>query len=772
VHVSAPSRSSEPAQPSMRWRRVALVAALLEVAACSDCASCDGDDAASLLSHNMRVESRRVASVVHATPAPQDAKNASRRHQKGFVPRDAAEATGVEENNANDFEAFVAGLGTNSLMMCICMVVFMVLRVRYPPMFSYNVINGTAPETPPEGIFGWAQASWRLPVDRLEHYVGLDQAMLFEFTHLGMRLMLRIGAPLVCVVGPMNFAFGGMAAGKDQLSYLSIANVEQGHWLHWVYAFVVWYVVVVVQMTVYEAQAAFLPRRFKWLRTMPEPRSTTVLVENIPPEHRSDEELRKFFGELFSADKVKSAYVVKHTGRLQEALNRKTASEEALHTVKADWEKTGNDPAQRPRHLTITGQFMDSIEFYEQAIKTAETDAVAHRERINKASADVGGVNAAAGFVTFHDRSDAEVALSLSYTADMEEWIVSNPPDPQSIRWEDLKADPNATSAETTLGYALIVGLYVGYLPIIIGIGYYASQVNMGPLQLFWMSFAPSLGLLFMMNFLPTFLLIIFRKCFSLKCDAWSQQHLHTYYFWFNMVFVVLVTAVGQSFVGFAETLIAHPLSMFELFGSKMPTATHFYMNYLVLQWVSHSMNMMRYVNMFKYLAFRKLFDEETARSMSEPEDQDFYGTGSRSTRWTTNLVISIVFSSISPMISVLGFINFFICRAWYGYLIPFAETKKPDLGGEFWVQKLRHIFVGLLIYSIMMTGVLLGRASSPVPGFIAAGTLPYVAWSYHRFHTEFFWEKLPFSEFRKASGLPPPPKGALQYTQPELAES
>jgi len=720
----------------------------------------------------MRVESRRVASVVHATPAPQDAKNASRRHQKGFVPRDAAEATGVEENNANDFEAFVAGLGTNSLMMCICMVVFMVLRVRYPPMFSYNVINGTAPETPPEGIFGWAQASWRLPVDRLEHYVGLDQAMLFEFTHLGMRLMLRIGAPLVCVVGPMNFAFGGMAAGEDRLSYISLGNVRAGHWLYWVYAAVVWYVVVVVQRSVYEAQARFLPRRFEWLRTMPEPRSTTVLVENIPPERRSDEELRKFFGELFSEDKVKSAYVVKHTDVLQEALGRKTAAEEALRTVTATWEKAGSDPEQRPRHLTMTGQFMDSIEYYETAITDAQAQAVAERERINKASSEIGGVNSAAGFVTFHDRSDAEVALSLTYTADEEEWIVSNPPDPQCIRWEDLKSEPNASRAETAIGHALVVGLYVAYLPIVIGIARYATRVDMGPFQMFWLSFAPTIGLTFMMDFLPTFLIIIYRKFFCLKGDAWAQLQLQNSYFWFQIVFVVLVTAVGHSFVEFAETLIRQPLSVFSLFGGKMPTATHFYMNYLVLQWVSHSMNMMRYVNMFKYLAFRKLFDEETARSMSEPEDQDFYGTGSRSTRWTTNLVISIVFSSISPMISVLGFINFFICRAWYGYLIPFAETKKPDLGGEFWVQKLRHIFVGLLIYSIMMTGVLLGRASSPVPGFIAAGTLPYVAWSYHRFHTEFFWEKLPFSEFRKASGLPPPPKGALQYTQPELAES
>jgi len=744
--------------------RLLLALALLGCVGSVPLGGCDADsDGASLLSHRIRIEAREVA------PTDPQAKPANRT--KPAVPRNAAEATGVKDNSEIDAGAFLAGLFTNCLVIVACMVVFMIWRMRNPVMFSNNVITGTAPDTPPEGLFGWAAASWSLPMDRLEEYIGLDHAMLLEFTRLGMRLMMRIGAPLMLIVGPINLLFGGNAAGSDYLSYISLGNVQPGSWIHWLYAFIVWYVVIVVQTTVFDAQAKFLPRRFNWLRSMPEPRCTTILVENIPPERRSDGELHKFFCELFSDSQVKSAYVVKETTHLQAALDRRAASEEALATIKAEWEKTGKDPAQRPKHLTMTGHFMDSIEYYEEAIQNAASEAVAERARILKASSQVGGVNMAAGFVTFHDRSDAEIALSLAFTADQEEWMVSNPPDPQSIRWEDLKSDPSASKAEAVLGYSLVIGLYVAYLPIVLGIARYATQVDLGPLQVFWHSLAPTIGLTIMMDFLPTFLIIIFRKCFCLKGDAWAQQQLHIYYYWFQIVFVVLVNTVGSSFVEFSVTLISQPLSVFELFGGKMPAATHFYMNYLILQWVSHSMNMMRYINMFKYFAFRKIFDEETARCMAEPEDQDFYGIGSRSTRWTTSLTIGIVFSSISPLIALLAFINFFITRAWYGYLIPYAETRKPDLGGEFWVQKLRHIFVGLLIYSVMMTGVLWGRASSPWPGSIAAASLPYVIWSFRRFHTEFFWEKLPFSEFRKASGLPKPPSGALQYVQPELLE-
>merc|ERR1719420_1665987 len=101
-------------------------------------------------------------------------------------------------------------------------------------------------------------------------------------------------------------------------------------------------------------------------------------------------------------------------------------------------------------------------------------------------------------------------------------------------------------------------------------------------------------------------------------------------------------------------------------------------------------MNLLRYVPLSKFLGFRKIFDdEEDARAKAEPEDQDYYGLGSRSARFTINMVIGIVYSTLSPTVALLACMNFFCCRVFYGYLIPFAETKKPDLGGVFWVTKL-----------------------------------------------------------------------------------
>merc|ERR1719183_3522235 len=112
-----------------------------------------------------------------------------------------------------------------------------------------------------------------------------------------------------------------------------------------------------------------------------------------------------------------------------------------------------------------------------------------------------------------------------------------------------------------------------------------------------------------------------------------------------------------------------------------MPYATHFYMNFMVLQWVTHVQNILRLSQFVKFKIFSRIYDEEQARQMAEPEDQDYYGMGSRSARFTINLSIGIVYGTLSPPICLLTFVNFAVCRLSYGYLFPYAESRKFDLG-------------------------------------------------------------------------------------------
>merc|ERR1719161_1749935 len=57
-----------------------------------------------------------------------------------------------------------------------------------------------------------------------------------------------------------------------------------------------------------------MERRHLWLAGLPEPRSTTVLLENIPEKYCTDGGLRAFFEQMFTPEEVREATMVKRSG--------------------------------------------------------------------------------------------------------------------------------------------------------------------------------------------------------------------------------------------------------------------------------------------------------------------------------------------------------------------------------------------------------------------------------------------------------------------------
>jgi len=280
-----------------------------------------------------------------------------------------------------------------------------------------------------------------------------------------------------------------------------------------------------------------------------------------------------------------------------------------------------------------------------------------------------------------------------------------------------------------------------------------------------------------MVSFLPSFIIWIVKLCFTLKAEAWAQHKLQIWYFWFQIVFVVLAAAVGRNVRDFTEGLAEDPLALPALLAETLPYSTHFHMNFMVLQWVTHCQNMLRYVNLTKYLSFSVLYEHEEAAKKAEPEDQEYYGIGSRSARWTTNMTIGLVYGTLCPPMYLLVFINFAVTRLAYGYLIPFAETRKPDLGGVFFVGQLRHLHHALIIYVVLMTGIVMHRANNVALAVITAASLIYIYFALKRFDTHFSWERLPFQELSSDEGRATDAKTAKRanaavYMQPELRES
>jgi len=400
-------------------------------------------------------------------------------------------------------------------------------------------------------------------------------------------------------------------------------------------------------------------------------------------------------------------------------------------------------------------------------------------------SPGVSPIFSTSGFVTFASRHFQELALQVCYTEDTDEFVVSLPPDPEDIIYSDLQTDPTKIAGKELLGYASVFGVYLVFMPFVVGISWLTSIPELQKrypslkdtlaawppgLVSFMSSMSAVLGLKLFMCFLPTILMIIFRNFFCLRAGAWAQAKLQIYYFWFLVVFEILATTVGTSLLGTLEQLLEHPTSILQLLGSSLPQATHFYLNYMVVNWGTVAMDATRYFYLAKFIAYKSYLPEERARELSEPEDQDYYGQGGRCARASEYVVMTLVFSSLTPLITVLGLINFALCRVVFGYLLVWAETKKPDLGGVFWVSNLRHLQWGLIIYVLTMSGCLAMRADSKIPSIICLASFIWVFRFYRKFES-LLWQKLPMLKYhekadRKDSSLP------LSYRQPELLEA
>jgi hypothetical protein len=362
------------------------------------------------------------------------------------------------------------------------------------------------------------------------------------------------------------------------------------------------------------------------------------------------------------------------------------------------------------------------------------------------------------GFVTFHDRKNAERALGVRLSESNDTWVLETPPAVTDVRYQDFEYSDAVAGTSQLIGYGATAVLFFCFMPLVIGINHVSYAIEKCPPILAFLEstgmkdtvdgYLPTMGLTVMMAMLPTFLVWVFQAFYTLKANRWEQIQIQVYYFWLLVLFVLLTTSVGSNLTETLNALAQSPFEVFTLLAEQMPTTTHFYLNYVVLQPVTHAMNLTRYISLIKFCIFRRSYpdDEVKAAELSEPEDQDYYGIGSRSARFALMLLIGLVFGTICPLMNVVTCFNFICCRYIYGYLIPYQENRKDDMGGVHWCIQINHIQLGLLIYLVMMTGILAERANSLGPCIISAISFLWWFIAYRNFSRSMQWEKLPYA--------------------------
>merc|ERR1719327_744840 len=133
---------------------------------------------------------------------------------------------------------------------------------------------------------------------------------------------------------------------------------------------------------------------------------------------------------------------------------------------------------------------------------------------------------------------------------------------------------------------------------------------------------------------------------------------------------------VGRSLLITAVTFAEAPAQKLNLLAQSLPGASHFYIQYVSLEWFSTSFQLMRHGVFFGFWFGRifKSMEPTAAKRQSEPENQAFFGMGTRLGHCVLVTTIALVLCTCSPIINAFAIVSLSIGRVVYTYLLVNVE--------------------------------------------------------------------------------------------------
>lgn len=739
----------------------------------------------------------------------------------------AKDFAGLRYNSPEDIGDMAASFWFTLMTVVGCLGAFVLLLGRYPQVYAHRTLPDfpesceELPRAEPRHLFSWMTASRSVEEDVGIKVAGLDGWMLLEYHKLGISILSYL-APVVCfILAPMHYFMGTTiffnpftekAEEMDWFSRLGIKSMTATWSLYnrkftissqdatyniilcWAHALLVCFVVHLVTTKVFESHERFLKWRFRWLKEMPPPRSTTLLVESIPRQLCSDAKMVAYFGKLFTKEAVQSAYVIRHTWALRHRIARVEELEAQVKEAK-EFEASGESVGLLSS--LISGRRVSAAMLI---VKLDEAKLALRTERARAdAAAEQGDpkVCSTSGFVTFTSRRFCRLAEQVKPNADTSKLRMSLPPDPADIRYDDLQRPAGEQVLSKTMDLGLTFLLFCFWVPITVGLTsmtslstlkeyesmrWLAKILERNPTLEHWVGGVLStLALQVVMAFLPQILISIIDYFHVLKSGNAAQLWMQNRYYIFLVIFIVLVSAISKTLID-TMIMITQDPSQILVQLTQLPLTSNFYISYIMVAYFTLAMALLRTAPLVKY-NMNRLFGstELEAHEASEPENQAADGLGSRMAKAAQFITIALTFCSASPAISIIGLLYFLLGSRVYTWLVLYAETKKPDLGGEFWQLGLSHVFVAAGIYALMMFGVLSNaRYTQGGPSALVFAALIVLFARWLKFK-EIHWDKLPFEEVvecdkqdvikreQATDSVDKVIKPSAQYIQPEL---
>ncbi|KAF2876966.1 hypothetical protein BDV95DRAFT_482066 [Massariosphaeria phaeospora] len=652
---------------------------------------------------------------------------------------------------ASVVSAFVPTWSTAVLFVAV----FVVVRQRYPKIYTPRTFIGTIPEkdhTPSasRSYFAWMNTMRHVPDKFVLNHVSLDSYLFLRF----LRTII-----FICVVGccltwpiliPINATGGGASS---QLDMISIGNVVDKKHLY-AHATIAWVFFSFIMFTVARERLWLIGLRQAWNLSKPNANrlsSRTVLFLSAPQAALDEDNTQRYFGndavrlwpatkaekleslvssrnslvdklETAEIDLIQNANKTNRDGR-KKTIGRNGDSTQHYDSLPEDLRKT-----LRPTHrLPIErGRKVDSIEYYRDQIKEKESEI----EQARQSNANAEQQGSSAVFVEFKTQSAAQQACQQVTSKDL---LSLNPRYtgvmPSEIIWDNVTLPPARRISQEGVAYAVVIATIVFWSIPVAFVGAF-SNVSYLARKYEWLSFLnnlpqPVMGLLtglvppLLLSLLSAYVPNIFRyifKTFGEPTNTSAEIKVLKWFYVFQVTQVFLVNTISSGAAAVISEITSSPSAVPTLLAQNLPKAANSYLTYFIVQGLtSSSNNLLNHSDLLSFIGLGYLFDKTPRQKYNRYTSLKGLAWGKVFPKYANFAIIAIVYSCIAPL--VLGFAAVGLCLFYfsYRYMLLFTVQPKIDTKGHCYTLALQQILTGVYIAELCLLGLFsLNGATGP----------------------------------------------------------
>ncbi|KAJ5496417.1 hypothetical protein N7463_008404 [Penicillium fimorum] len=640
----------------------------------------------------------------------------------------------------------------------VMVLLFIILRKSNRRMYMPRTYIGylrswqRTPESP-TGLWNWIKAMYQLPDTYVLQHHSMDAYLMLRFLKL-CSVMLLVGCCITFpILWPVNATGGGTKIQLNKLSISNIADTQYGR--YYAHCFLTWIFVAFIFFMVTREHLFYINLRQAYLFSpayASRISSRTVLFTAVTQDLLNKDKLRTMFGR----DKVKNVWIATDTKELEGKVKERDAAAMKLEgaetklivlankarnkalkkdgsvenpetdvadgqfddesgSVAARWVEAKKRPTHRLKMLI--GKKVDTINWARSEIERLSPEIeelqAKHRAGETKLVSSV--------FVEFYHQADAQASYqSVAHNLPLHMSPRYIGLDPTQVIWSNLRIKwwERLGRHAATVAFVCAMIIFWAIPTAVVGaISNIDSLTKIVPFLKFIDS-VPSwikgviTGLLptIMMSVLMALVPIILRLMAKLGGDptlAAVELTVQNWFFAFQVVQVFLVVTVASSAAAVVESIMHNPASAASLLAQKIPTASNFYISYIILQGLSFSAGaLLQIVGLILSKVLGRLLDSTPRKMYTRWSSLAGLGWGTVYPSFTLLTVVAIVYSCIAPLVMGFGTIGLYLFYFAYRYNLLYVSNATIDTQGRCYTRALQHLTVGCYLSMVCLIGL------------------------------------------------------------------